>query len=79
MAVIRLERSKAALEKVQITGAKSEVQQVAKVIAYVNVPKTRKSTLHRTVMSAGNQRKRSDNERGDHAKYGLRNRTNQSD
>ncbi|MGN1335953.1 MAG: CdaR family protein, partial [Limosilactobacillus mucosae] len=40
---------KAALEKVQITGAKSEVQQVAKVIAYVNVPKNAQSTLHRTV------------------------------
>ena len=45
----RVGTPKAALEKVQITGAKSEVQQVAKVIAYVNVPKNTQSTLHRTV------------------------------
>lgn len=40
---------KAALDKVQITGAKDEVKQVAKVIAYVNLPKNAQSTLHRTV------------------------------
>lgn len=45
----RIGTPKAALKKVQITGAKSEVQQVAKVIAYVNVPKNAQSTLHRTV------------------------------
>ena len=45
----RIGTPKAALKKVQITGAKSEVQQVAKVIAYVNVPKNAQSTLHQTV------------------------------
>ena len=45
----RIGTPKAALKKVQITGAKSEVQQVAKVIAYVNVPKNAQSALHQTV------------------------------
>lgn len=45
----RVGNPKAALNTVQVTGAKSEVKRVVKVIAMVNVPKDATSDLHRQV------------------------------
>lgn len=45
----KLGNAKPALDTVQVTGARSEVQQVSQVIAYVKVPKNTTATLHQQV------------------------------
>lgn len=45
----KLGTAKPALDTVQVTGARSEVQQVSQVVAYVKVPKSTTATLHQQV------------------------------
>lgn len=45
----KLGTAKPALDTVQVTGARSEVQQVSQVVVYVKVPKSTTATLHQQV------------------------------